>query len=386
MMITDEIKNNKKNILIYLLVILVSILLKHFAIYTGLVVFIFVLLLNKNNLFFKILSFFLVTILTSEIIYLLYYHQRITQAILDSIVETNYLELSKMMSSNNTIFLILTSVIIAICVSFTGIYNRQSKYFKHIKMIISVAMVTLIATDINKFIFKHRLLSDIQEDNKTLGRVFYDKYPLIIGDIAYMVTSITSNEKYRHYEENIKNNKAITGQDKNISAENIIIIMGESSSSYRYSAYGYTINTTPNMKNIFSQNGGCIIRNAHSSAPITRDSVAMTFSFATPESEEPLFKEKNIIDLAKENGYKTYWLSSQEISGLYASKFGYIAKKSDVIKLTKGKDDKLNNLLFKALQNTGKKFIVLHLSGSHLDYTNFDDLDKKALPMALIMT
>lgn len=241
-------------------------------------------------------------------------------------------------------------------------------------------LLTLIATDAHKIAFKDRVLSDIKENRKTLGSMFYNKYPLIIGDVVYLITSIVSNDKYKYYEDNLKTNNAIIDKDNRTSAKNIIIVMGESSSSSRYGIYGYNINTTPNMKNIFSQNGGCIIKDAHSAAPITRDSIAMTFSFATPESEEPLFKEKNIIDLAKENGYKTYWLSSQELSGLHASKFGYIAKKSDVIKLTKGKDDKLNNLLVKTLQDTGKKFIVLHLAGSHGPYTNFDNLDKKALP------
>lgn len=119
-----------------------------------------------------------------------------------------------------------------------------------------VAMVIFIANDIKKLIFKHRLLANISEDNKTLGQVFFDKYPFIIGDIAYLIISITSHGKYKYDEDGIKKNKAIIGKDNTLSANNIVIIMGESPLATRYSTYGYPVNTPPNMQDIFSQNGG----------------------------------------------------------------------------------------------------------------------------------
>jgi heptose-I-phosphate ethanolaminephosphotransferase len=131
--------------------------------------------------------------------------------------------------------------------------------------------------------------------------------------------------------------------------------MGESSLSTHYSAYGYTLNTTPNMKRIFSSKGGCIINNAHSSAPITRNSFSMSLAFHTPESEINLFKNKSIIEMSKSNGYKTYWLGSQDLDGLHSSKYGFIAKKSNIIKLTNFKDDNLISLLNNAISDNAKK-------------------------------
>ncbi|MFS1563802.1 MAG: sulfatase-like hydrolase/transferase [Candidatus Arsenophonus phytopathogenicus] len=107
--------------------------------------------------------------------------------------------------------------------------------------------------------------------------------------------------------------------------KNIILIMGESSLFSRYSAYGYHLNTTPHMKKIFSTENSCIINNAHSSAPVTRDSIPMTLAFHTPESAKNLSENKSIIEMARANGYKTYWLGSQELQGIYSSKYGFIA-------------------------------------------------------------
>ncbi|PAV02338.1 hypothetical protein CBG25_11540 [Arsenophonus sp. ENCA] len=165
--------------------------------------------------------------------------------------------------------------------------------------------------------------------------------------------------------------------------KNIILIMGEASLYSRYSAYGYHLDTTPHMTKIFSTENSCILNNAHSSSPITRDSVSMTLAFHTPENEENLFNNKSIIEMAKANGYKTYWLGSQEIQGLHGSKYGFIAQKSDDLRLTNYNDNKLANLLAKVLSdNAQKRFIIIHLYGNHLPYDNYDAIDKKALPKA----
>ncbi|MDX7986393.1 phosphoethanolamine transferase [Xenorhabdus sp. 12] len=249
--------------------------------------------------------------------------------------------------------------------------------FKILPIFIFITTLYLSTSAVDK-----QLLSDIREEDKTIGRFIRDRYPAVIGDFVYLYISSHSNNKYANISEISEFNKSIIGK-KNSNINVVILIMGESSLSTHYSAYGYKLNTTPNMAHIFSSNGGCIINNAHSSAPITRNSVSMSLAFHDPESEENLFKNKSIIDMAKSNGYKTYWLGSQELNGLHSSKYGFIAKKSDVIKLTNFKDDNLASLLDTALlDKEGKKFIVIHLHGSHMPYNNYDDTDKIALPNA----
>ncbi|MBI6548227.1 phosphoethanolamine transferase, partial [Xenorhabdus sp. VLS] len=248
---------------------------------------------------------------------------------------------------------------------------------KALPIFIFLATFYLSASAVDK-----KLLSDIKEDDKIVGRFIRDRYPAVIGDFTYLYISSHSNDKYANISKIEKFNKSIT-KNKKPDINVVILIVGESSLSTHYSTYGYKLNTTPHISRIFSSDGGCIINDAHSSAPITRNSVSMTLAFHTPESEKNLFENKSIVEMAKSNSYKTYWLGSQDLDGLHSSKYGFIAKKSDVIKLTNFKDDKLSFLLNEVLlDNEENKFIVIHLHGSHMPYTNYDDIDKMALPNA----
>ncbi|MDC9614412.1 phosphoethanolamine transferase [Xenorhabdus khoisanae] len=346
---------------------------------SALLLLIFILIKEKNKILISIgsvLLFFLVI----QINYSLVFGERVSVSVLDSFIETNKKE-SLSMAGHLFFIMLLPSLMITITLFY--LIRKKSKslqyhiIFKIFPILIFIFTIYLSFSAIDK-----QLLSDFREDEKTVGRFIRDRYPAVIGDFSYLYISSHSNDKYADMSEINKFNKSITGRKKtDINA--VILIMGESSLSTHYSTYGYKLNTTPNMSHIFSSDGGCIINDAHSSAPITRNSVSMTLAFHTPENEENLFKNKSIVEMAKANGYKTYWLGSQDLDGLHSSKYGFIAKKSDVIKLTNFKDDKLSFLLNEVLlDNEENKFIVIHLHGSHMPYTNYDNTDKMALPNA----
>ncbi|WP_323858860.1 phosphoethanolamine transferase [Xenorhabdus doucetiae] len=338
------------------------------------------LLIKRKNIILISIGSLLLFFLIIQINYSLIFGERISASVLDSFIETNKEE-SLSMAGHLFFTMLLPSLVVTIILFYLIRKNKNNiRYhmaFKVFPIFIFLSTFYFSASAIDK-----QLLSDIKEDDKTVGRFIRDRYPAVIGDFAYLYISSHSNDKYANINEINKFNDSITGKKKS-SINAVILIMGESSLSTHYSSYGYELNTTPNMSRIFSSNGGCIISNAHSSAPITRNSVSMSLAFHTPENEENLFKEKSIIEMAKSNGYKTYWLGSQALDGLHSSKYGFIAKKSDVIKLTNFKDDNLSFLLNEVfLDNEENKFIIIHLHGSHMPYKNYDDTDKMALPNA----
>ncbi|SFN97977.1 heptose-I-phosphate ethanolaminephosphotransferase [Xenorhabdus japonica] len=340
---------------------------------------IFLLIKGNNKILFSTgstLLFFLII----QINYSLFFGERISVSVLDSFVETNKKE-SLSMARHLFFIMLLPSLVVTIILFF--LIRKKAKNIQyHIVFKVSPIFIFLITFCLSTSAVDKQLLSDIREDDKTVGRFIRDRYPAVIGDFAYLYISSHSNDKYANINKINELNKSIIGRNKP-GVNTVILIMGESSLSTHYSAYGYKLNTTPNMDRIFSSNGGCIIKDAHSSAPITRNSVSMSLAFHTPESEENLFKNKSIIEMAKSNGYKTYWLGSQDLDGLHSSKYGFIAKKSDIIKFTNFKDNNLSTLLHNVLSdNEEKKFIVIHLHGSHMPYNNYDNDDKLALPSA----
>jgi len=175
-------------------------------------------------------------------------------------------------------------------------------------------------------------------------------------------------------------------------ADKVIFVIGEASNVKRYSAYGYEVPTTPNLDQMVKSGDMCLVDKVHSSTPTTRTSVPMYVSFATPEAMDKLFTFKNIMELAKDNGYKTFWIGSQRLTTLWDKTYYFVAKYADIIdtpshrntsyEIRESMDDDLIPPV-KGLFSTApqKAFFVIHLSGNHLSY-KFDDTDKEALPEA----
>ncbi|QBY44376.1 Phosphoethanolamine transferase EptC [Arsenophonus nasoniae] len=368
------------SLLLNIFIFKVDARLPHISTFTILLITLF-LILSNNNLR-KLIGLTFLFLINIKVIYSLNFNGNITISVLHSILETNINEALFMLGSL-FLKLILPSLIFTaflfylITIIKKNLANTSLLLYSVLSF--TTLSIILVIIDIKD---ENRLISDIKEDKKQLGIFFHDKVPLIFGDAVYLLISSYDNNKYANIAEIEKFNHAIVAKKDNDN-KNIILIMGEASLYSRYSAYGYHFDTTPHMTKLFSTSNSCIVNNAHSSSPITRDSLSMTLAFHTPENEDNLFNNKSIIEMAKANGYKTYWLGSQEIQGLHGSKYGFIAQKSNDLKLTDYNDNKLANLLVKVLSdNAQKRFIIIHLYGNHLPYNNYDEIDKKALPNA----
>nr|WP_082212104.1 sulfatase-like hydrolase/transferase [Gilliamella apicola] len=322
----------------------------------------------------------------SEISYFIYYGEVISTGVLDSIIDTTS---NEVFSMSKQILIIIGPAFIAttlILFIFRKIITAKFKsiipfFFYIIVYIIALFIVTVITTDSS---LNNDIKRGYYKGSATLLRF---THPVVVGNLSYLLASFASTNIYSSTNEIEKFNEAILLPPNKTDNDLVVLIMGESSLVTRYSTYGYHKQTTPFMTNIFSQNGACIIQNSHSAAAFTRDSLPLTLSFNIPESDDNLFNNKSIIEMAKFNHYKTYWLASplQGIKDSFETKYGFIARKSDVITFGEGRHDiHLSELLEKALQqdNSPKKFIFVHLRGSHQPYENYDEIDKQALPDA----
>lgn len=390
-----KIKNNL-NYIILLLIFLVSILLNIFVfeedsrvphVSTFTVLLITFVLIISNSKIKKLIGIFLLFLINLKIIYSLYSNGNVTISVLNSIIETNTNEVL-LMSDGLFLKLIVPSLILTIVLFYLLVKVKEhlkiNSLFLRITLFSIFLTIILTLVDIKD---EYRLIPNIKENKRELGVFLHHKIPLVIGDAAYLIIASYGDSKYSDTSEIEKLNKSIVSK-KNNSNKNIILIMGESSLFSRYSAYNYHLNTTPHMAKIFSTEDACIVNNVHSSAPITRDSVSMSLAFHTPGNEDNLEINKSIVEMARYDGYKTYWLGSQDIgtkkkTSTHGSKYGFIAQKSDYIKLTNYNDNKLAELLSEVLSDsTQKRFIVIHLFGNHMPYDNYDEVDKKALPNA----
>ncbi|EFN8837077.1 phosphoethanolamine transferase [Escherichia coli] len=144
-----------------------------------------------------------------------------------------------------------------------------------------------------------------------------------------------------------------------------VLIVGESVRVDNMSLYGYTRSTTPQVEAQRKQIK--LFNQAISGAPYTTLSVPLSLTADSVLSHDIHNYPDNIINMANQAGFQTFWLSSQSAFRQNGTAVTSIAMRAMETVYVRGFDELLLPHLSQALQqNTQqKKLIVLHLNGSH---------------------
>ncbi|WP_338332922.1 phosphoethanolamine transferase [Acetobacter sp. LMG 32666] len=328
--------------------------------------------------------------------YIVYSCQYITDTNLDAIVGTNPHEALSMLETVPWFFYIVAAMLVIAVASvswFLGKYNYRAML---IGLIPFVASLSYAGWKVYK-VWPHYKLS--WDEPATIGffaTQIRQQAPGIIGmdtymGLIYFINTYTNTQfpVIPHAKTDPSVIKKHTGR-----VHNIIFIMGESSFAPRYSVYGYNKQkTTPYLLESQEKNQICVIEKAHSNANTTHYSVPMTFSFQTPDNSSNLLSEKNIIEMARDNGYKTFWIASQDGSGAYSRPFGYISEYSNYVTRqdynnkyngVNWKDESILPVLKEKFTDAAPyKMYVLHIEGSHMSYDDkYTKEDTQSLPNA----
>lgn len=199
-------------------------------------------------------------------------------------------------------------------------------------------------------------------------------YQLSIGYQKF----ISDTQKYERYFTDNKHSsylKSVKPNNDTIS-ETLIIVIGESSTRSHMSLYGYYRPTNPLLMQINDK----LVAFTNVISPHTQTALSlekiMTFS-STEHPENGKFG--SIIQLVKQAGYKTFWISNQPKIGFHETLITKIARAADFQYFSNldidydGQihDEKLFPTIEKSLEDiTTKKVIFIHLMGCHATYSN----------------
>lgn len=152
---------------------------------------------------------------------------------------------------------------------------------------------------------------------------------------------------------------------RDTSIDTYVLIVGESVRVDNMSLYGYTRSTTPQVEAQRKQIK--LFNQAISGAPYTALSVPLSLTADSVLSHDIHNYPDNIINMANQAGFQTFWLSSQSAFRQNGTAVTSIAMRAMETVYVRGFDELLLPHLSQALQqNTQqKKLIVLHLNGSH---------------------
>jgi len=157
-------------------------------------------------------------------------------------------------------------------------------------------------------------------------------------------------------------------------AEVHIVVIGESSRRASWGIYGYSRPTTPYLESIRSETVFFDAATADGNA--TAFAVPILMTGIGPEELHIRYIQGNLVDLAKEAGYFTSWLVNNDASvsylmGMKADKAVYPHSTTTSIARTSPPDGLLLPEFARQLARTDeRKFIGLHLFGSHFSYAN----------------
>lgn len=334
-------------------------------------------------------------IISLELSYLIIFSEPISPIILSSLPQTNSVEaktILPLLKAFIPLFIILSLLLREIVKEFSHLsVNKLLTICLVLAVIFSLGtakMMQKFYRNSNQQRFVAMLSEGTLLDNILYFREpFMERFPLLIGNTFYLfgdfleMRFINQNTKHDIEPEGIHLSQQLTNLPTKL-----IIVLGESSRLDNYSLYGYPFKTTPHLDQLYRDKQIIRFKDVITGIPNTKQSIRLTFSYATATNPEPFFKNKNIVEMANAAGYQTIWLASVIEKGFYANYSAMIANSSQLFfdplshkTLQRQEDLDLPPLLNHYYQPGKKQFFVLHLQGSHMPYTYHYDKQDEAL-------
>jgi len=241
--------------------------------------------------------------------------------------------------------LLMLFFVISILLSFKRVCFRIKSIYKVI--FISVFCVSLLFYEVREQTFPHiiyRAFNEYKKDKQKLNQVVLDR---LGGDFSEV--SHVSNKK-----------------------EIYVLIIGESTTRSHMQLYSYYRNTTPKLNSI--KNDLVVFNDVISPHTHTLTSLGKVLTLASAKAPNKKYNG-TLIQLFNKANFKTYWLSNQKPLGLNETLTTIISKNCDeqvfINTTDKSKDYNILKPLKRILKQTdNRKFIVIHLMGTHGDYSD----------------
>ncbi len=318
-------------------------------------------------LHFSITLFYLIFSITA-VIGVLYLpaaiiYGRFSEGIVVSIFETNMLESIEFIKNIPIYLYILSGLFFIFCVYI--LYRIKNMSFSSLSLSRNITIIIIIT------------LCTIYKPLKT-HYAHNDKFSLEhtnVAPIGFPAKLISNTLNYYSYNNELKKSvdDPVSWNILNINPKykNYILVIGESMRADYMSLYGYPIDTTP----FLNSTNGFIIDGYISTALNTQTSLQRILYL---NKNNQFSYQDNIITLAKNAGFETYWISNQGKFGEFDTIAARVAFNADNIHFTKKAGYNFTNVNDRKMLDILKGYVtekqdkhrlfVLHLMGSHPEF------------------
>jgi heptose-I-phosphate ethanolaminephosphotransferase len=155
----------------------------------------------------------------------------------------------------------------------------------------------------------------------------------------------------------------------------LVLVIGESTNRQRMSLYGYPRQTTPELDKLKDQLA--VFDNVITPRPYTIEALQQVLTFADEENPDLYLKTPSLVSVMKQAGYKTYWITNQQTMTKRNTMLTTFSEQADEqVYLNNNRNQNARQYdgdvlapFSKALaESAPRKFIVVHLLGTHMSY------------------
>lgn len=292
------------------------------------------------------------------IIYKLNFNTAVTQDILFAIFQTNGGESVEYLNQYIEIEWAVFPIAVAIVVG--GLFylqslNRVVKQDSVMVLLLISCFVSVVAANL---------------DALTLPKFSYDAFETYQRELKLF--------------KDMQNKRAVSDIDfdarKDGEGETYIVVIGESLNKHHMSLYGYHRPSTPGLDNFNAQGELVVFKNAYANHTHTVRVLSQSLTEANQLNGKEYFDSLSIINVLRVADVETYWLTNQNMRGVWDNMVAVLASEADHLTTTNysvGETIEVQNhdgaLLTKldkilAKKTTKNRAIFIHLMGSHTDY------------------
>jgi glucan phosphoethanolaminetransferase (alkaline phosphatase superfamily) len=185
---------------------------------------------------------------------------------------------------------------------------------------------------------------------------------------------------FRQMQKKRRNGQIAVKASKQHSGETYVVIIGESLNRRHMGLYGYFRNTTPKLDNLTRDGHLIVYDNVYSNYVNTMPALSYALTQASQYNHKNYYDAESIIDVARAAHFKSFWLSNQNLLGVWDNAVSVLAHSADTLvginhsigktTRTQNFDGGLLRYVKRALDTDthGNNIIFVHLMGSHFSY------------------
>lgn len=329
---------------------------------------------KKAKLISAVIGLFLLPFALLSLGYLYIYHQEFSQSVLFIVFESNASESSEYIS-NYFSWGILFSLLAYTAIAYL-LWKKVRPVYVSKPTALVVSAFLIYALFLSAFhthmIVKHRSFDDaferLQERMEPAVPwqvvVGYKSYRNQLGNMQDL---LELNAKIPP----LKNLKDSLAKEPST----LVLVIGESTNRGRMSLYGYNRPTTPNLDKMRDEL--YVFNNVVSPRPYTIEVLQQVLTFGDQKNPDGYLHTPSIMNMMQQAGYKSYWITNQQTMTKRNTMLTTFSKQTDqqyYLNNNRSQDARqYDSVVLKPLeevlkQDAHRKFIVVHLLGTHMNY------------------